>query len=571
LPVDVMPASNGEFVPKPPSHIQRSIMALADQETERVRRKMGMSRRDFVRTAAAYTIGLWAINQVSDTGFGRYAIANNTKSNEACDLEWPGAQMNNLPGEFIFDVQSHHVESDGMWRVTNPGFEAFFAAIWSQAGGVGPQAEADEHWLKGDPSKGINTRDGFTLTRGGREADPMENLSRYHYLKELFLDSSTNMTVLSAVPAAPDLTQPLPIDKAALTVETIRNLAQSERSVMHAFVMPNRGAGGTAASELGGDPVYMAREFEIMEERAVTYKEILRAWKVYTAWGDVPNATGWYFDDPVGEKFLAKVVEISSKYPWVRPNVAVHKGFALPGFDQRAASPRDIGPAAVKNPDVNFIVYHSGYDGGGVGAYPGDTFVNSADRSVHAFIKSLRENGLIAAEFPGGNIPNVYAEIGSTWRSVMGSPSSASHLLGLLVKHVGPKRICWGTDSLWFGSPQAEIVGLRALEMTQEAKDMYGLPYGLEGDVDNPLVQASHPSRTIRNGIFGRNAAAVYGVDADAARNAIACDDVQKIRDGYILNQGTPREMTPMSSNQIIGPRNAQELWKQRADQPWGP
>ena len=42
--------------------------------------------------------------------------------------------------------------------------------------------------------------------------------------------------------------------------------------------------------------------------------------------------------------------------------IATHKGFALPGFDQRAATPRDIGPAARQNRDVKFIVYHSGYD-----------------------------------------------------------------------------------------------------------------------------------------------------------------------------------------------------------------
>ncbi|HET7721982.1 MAG TPA: hypothetical protein VFK43_18570, partial [Acidimicrobiales bacterium] len=51
LPVDVLPCSNGEFVPPPPTARQRAIMALAEAETERWRRRVGMSRRDFVRTA----------------------------------------------------------------------------------------------------------------------------------------------------------------------------------------------------------------------------------------------------------------------------------------------------------------------------------------------------------------------------------------------------------------------------------------------------------------------------------------------------------------------------------------
>src|SRR5216684_2149543 len=58
------------------------------------------------------------------------------------------------------------------------------------AAGILPRAagDADPYW----PSQ--------TLLRGGREVDPIENLSRYHYLKELYLDSATNMCVLSAVP-----------------------------------------------------------------------------------------------------------------------------------------------------------------------------------------------------------------------------------------------------------------------------------------------------------------------------------------------------------------------------------
>ena len=97
-----------------------------------------MSRREFVRTAAAFSIGVWAINQVTGTRWGGYnAYGHNTLTNAACDLENPNAQLNNRPGEFIFDVQSHHVDPNGTWRVTNPAIEAFFAAIWPQAGGIG--------------------------------------------------------------------------------------------------------------------------------------------------------------------------------------------------------------------------------------------------------------------------------------------------------------------------------------------------------------------------------------------------------------------------------------------------
>ncbi|GAC1418253.1 MAG: hypothetical protein NVSMB57_12990 [Actinomycetota bacterium] len=597
LPVDVMPCSNGEFYPKEPTPEQVQIMQLANQETERWRRKMGMSRRNFVRTSMAMTIGFWAINQVHKGKFGYYAPAHNTNTTDACDLEWannpdPYATLSNLTGEFIFDVQSHHVESDGMWRVTNPVFEAFFAAVWGQAG---PVTGGDRG--RGGIRSGGSTTPGkgnfLVKGAGAGEIDPIEKLSRYHYLKELFLDSATTMTVLSAVPAAPDITQPLPIDRAALTVQTVNRLAKSQRTVMDAFLMPNRGSAGTVASQLGKEPVYMQREFEIMEERAVQYGDIIRGWKTYPAWGDIPYASGWFFDDDlVGGNFIRQVRKISDKYPHIPPNIATHKGFALPGFDQRAASPRDIGPAASRHPDVNFIVYHSGYDGEKVGAYPGDAKVNSADRTVDSFIKSLRENNWDATRFAGsngfGNVPNVYAEIGSTWRSVMSDPNQAAHLLGKLIKHVGPKRICWGTDSLWFGSPQSEIVAMRKLQFTDAAKKLYNLPYGIDGDVDDPTKptksapgHANDPSArgarfSIRNGIFGHNAAKVYQVDSDQhlldrKNKAISCDEVQKIRDAYILNQQTPYEQVPMATNTLFGARTARALHKERKEQPWGP
>lgn len=587
LPVDVLPASNGEFLPKPPSREQQLIMAVQSDEVENVRRRFGLSRREFVRTAAAYGIGLWSINQVMGSSWGHYKVNAYEYTNSAYDLDFPGSQLNNPEGEFVFDIQSHHVEPDGLWRVTNPAMEAFFAAIWSQAGGVG--GASDDKWLKTDPNGNP------VLFRGGREADPIEDLSRFHYMKELYLDSSTDMCVLSAVPSDPN-NQPLPIQDAARTVRMVNSMSRSQRCVMHAFVMPNRGSLGTTSSSLKQPPAFQKAEFDQMEQLADEFGDILVGWKTYPAWGDVPYASGWYFDDDLGMQFCEQVLKVSQRYG-VNAVIATHKGFALPAFDQRAASPRDIGPAARQNPGVTFIVYHSGYDGGAEAAYPGDDKVNSADRSVNALVKSLRENRWDASRFVEaghafGNVPNVYAEIGSTWRSVMGNPQEAAHLMGKLITHVGPKRICWGTDSLWFGSPQAELLAFRNFVMGSEARDFYSLPYGLDGDADDPRVNAldggsylsarpgfdgwptdgkAHPERTIRNAVFGRNAARAYNIDPDAKRYELKADDVQRYRDSYIVNEATPTASAPYASNQILGPRTPAEVMMERASGPWRP
>ncbi|HEV3364091.1 MAG TPA: hypothetical protein VG795_08115, partial [Acidimicrobiia bacterium] len=75
------------------------------------------------------------------------------------------------------------------------------------------------------------------------------------------------------------------------------------------------------------------------------------------------------------------------------------------------------------------------------------------------------------------------------------------------------------------------------------------------------------PERSIRNGILGRTAAEVYGLDPDAKRNALNCDEVQKIRDAYILNPGTPKETAPSASNHINGPRTRAEFLKFRKEE----
>jgi uncharacterized protein len=585
LPVDVYPASNGEFLPEAPTAEQHAIMRLANQETEAVRRRFGMSRREFVRTAAAMGIGIWAIDAVTAGRWGSYANATHEKTNRACDLEWPGAQLDNMPGEFIFDVQSHHVDSAGTWRAANPSFHAVFFALWEQAGPLG-----------GTP--GVR-EDGSVRGWGeGTEIDPIENLSRYHYLKELYLDSSTNMCVLSSVPSSPER-QPLPQEQAALTVGLVNHLAKdTPRCVMHAFVMPNRGAYGPAAGAAGRDPVFMRDEFERMEEHLQRYPGMIRGWKVYTPWGDVPNASGWFLDDSVGLRFLERVEKIGDAYGVPR-TIAAHKGFALPGFDQRSASCRDVGPAAKAFPRVNFIIYHSGYDSEAQAPYPGDANVDVTGRGVNTLIKSLRENGLDATSNipPGlahGNTPNVWAEIGATWRTELRNADRAAHLLGKLITYVGPQRVVWGTDSLWFGSPQSEIVALRAFTFSNEAKELYNLPHGLDGDRFDPRRNAldagsylsahpavagwptdgkAHPERSIRNGIFGRNVAPLYDVDPDAARAAISCDDVQKIRDGYILNPLTkdPRQSAPFAANHIVGARTPQGVLRELYGTPWSP
>ena len=49
-----------------------------------------------------------------------------------------------------------------------------------------------------------------------------------------------------------------------------------------------------------------------------------------------------------------------------------------------------------------------------------------------------------------------------------GRHTEAMHYWGKLLKHIGEDRIVWGTDCLWFGSPQPAIEAFRCMEISQE-------------------------------------------------------------------------------------------------------
>ena len=87
----------------------------------------------------------------------------------------------------------------------------------------------------------------------------------------------------------------------------------------------------------------------------------------------------------------------------------------------------------------------------------------------------------------------------------MRDPTQAAHVLGKLLVAVGPDHVLWGTDSLWYGSPQDQIQAFRAFEISTELQERYGYP-------------ALTPA--LKRKILGANAAALYGDHAARPRSA---------------------------------------------------
>jgi len=167
------------------------------------------------------------------------------------------------------------------------------------------------------------------------------------------------------------------------------------------------------------------------------------------------------------------------------PILTVHKGLA---GGARSGSPQDVGPAAVAHPGVSFVIYHSGYE---VSIREGPYKLGTAHLGTNRLIRSLQD-----ARLERGR--NVYAELGSTWFHLMRRPREAAHLLGKLLNAVGEDNVLWGTDSIFYGSPQSQIDAFRAFEIPPEMQEQYGYP------ALTPRIKAK---------ILGYNAARLYGVD----------------------------------------------------------
>jgi len=336
----------------------------------------------------------------------------------------------------------------------------------------------------------------------GRAADCKQGFECYsarQLLKEVYLDSDTDAAVVSALWGA-EGSNPTPTDYAAEARAIIEEAQGRDRCLIHGGVMPN---------EPG--------ELERMEEQARVHK--VAAWKLYPQWG--PDGRGYHMDDPVGIAFLEKARALGITI------VTAHRGLPLPNLAYEYSHPADIARVARRYPDMTFICYHAGFEPGvEEGPYRPDR-----DQGVDRLIRAHQENGFKP------NQGNLYAELGSVWRHYMSKPDQAAHLLGKLLAHFGEDRVCWGTDAIWYGSPQDQIQAFRSFQISEQFQDKFGYPR---------LTDA------MKAKIFGLNAARVYGLDVAAVRQASIEDRLARIKRNYAE--------APNPSFATFGPRTRREF-----------
>jgi uncharacterized protein len=480
LPIPFGPCSNGEYDPLPLSPGLREVIRRSNLACDENARRLGMSRRDFLRTASAAATTLLTLAACSrdarraappsssiassttassapsttsapyGTG-GTYALPPST----AVDITEAEAALGGE--EFVFDVQGHLLEYD----LLNP-------SSGTRSDGLG-----HDFWNR------------FPQQACG-EADARACYSIERFLEAMFLQSDNDMVVVSALPLEPEHS---PASDAVLdlTRRVAEQLCPDPRVLMHAQALPNVGP--------------LEANLDAMEATVGRYP--IAAWKAFT---DYPQRWGrpgaWRFDDAdpalpaVGQAFISKALELG------KPIICVHKGLSGGG---PYADPSDLGPAANANPEATFVAYHSGYE---VGGREGEYRATGRPAGVDRLVRTVLDANL-------GTKSNVYAELGSTWWSLMGHPDQAAHVLGKLLLHLGDDNVLWGTDSIFYGPPQAQLQAFRAFEITPEYQERFGYP-------------ALTPERKAK--ILGLNAARLYGVKPVTTPCGFTRDDLVAVR-----------------------------------------
>src|SRR5437868_1152109 len=106
LPIPSRIASNEEFIPPPQSPEQKEYENRLAEISERAAKRQGLSRRNFLRTGSGMAAALWALNQVFGDCFA--VDAAEIEDQKAFEEKWPKEQ-------FIFDIQTHHVDVAKKW------------------------------------------------------------------------------------------------------------------------------------------------------------------------------------------------------------------------------------------------------------------------------------------------------------------------------------------------------------------------------------------------------------------------------------------------------------------------
>jgi len=327
------------------------------------------------------------------------------------------------------------------------------------------------------------------------------NFQLVQFIKDVYLDSQVTIGLLSNVTASV-------VSDEGTAPRPPRNVAEALRGEL--LTAAQTAAARNFVNEISGSTRMMAHGLLYVGKGNLPYiqEQIDRnqpdSWKGYNISNaakvdDDPNSLmrPWRHDDEeVAYPTFDLIQKAYEKQRATKPgfkNICVHKGLAPGPPDPTRGHPGDMPKAARDWPNLNFITYHA--------CIQPAFFMYDALQEVKAGklregvpdISWTTEYATLVAPFR-----NCYAEIGTTWASsIVTFPTLAAHIMGQLMKFLGPDRIVFGSDSVWYGSPQWQIDALWRFQIPEDLRKKYGYP---------ELTQDA------KRKILGLNSAGLYGI-----------------------------------------------------------
>jgi hypothetical protein len=464
--------SNEEFVPPRQSQKQKQVEQLIGQLGTEKARRLGVPRREFMASGMGMATAFWAMNQV----YGNHWMVDEDETHElgAYEEKWPKGEY------FVFDVQTHFTNGIAI---------------------------------------GFRNHE-FVKNMGFKLDDSPESYSFPNFVKEMYFDSETSMLVISGVPG-----RERHVDKDGNPLEGPRRgggilpswlMSERKRDI-------NEMAGGQRALCQGNcAPNHYWNRDDNKPDTAALHDQMeievndygIDSWKWYCHTDPGRSGSGFKLDDErLTYPFYEKSRELGLKV------FSIHKGFS---YQSRTlghlANPADVEKAALDNPDLTFVIYHSAMQHSPTDeAFGADFNPETGEFGWHDVLIDIKRRN--------PQIDNVYPEIGTTFGTLaIYNPLMCQHLIGRNVKYYGADHVIWGTDCLWWGSPQWVIEAFKRFQIQDELCDKFG------------YAKLTHEDKAK---IFGLNAAKIYDIDAAERRRLISADALSKLETEYHQTGGT--------------------------------
>src|SRR5687767_8119511 len=325
------------------------------------------------------------------------------------------------------------------------------------------------------------------------------------FIKDVFLDSQVTIGLLSNVTASMVQVggEPARAPRNAEEAQRGEILTAAQTAAARNFV--NEISGSTRMLCHGllyvgkGNLAFIQQQIDQNEPDSWKGYNISNAAKV----DNDPNSLmrQWRRDDeevayPTWELIQKNYERLKARRPGFN-NICVHKGLAPGPPDPLRGHPGDLPKAARDWPKLNFISYHSCIQ-------PAFFMADALEEVKAEKLRGGVPNISWTTEYAQlvQDIPNCHAEIGTTWASsVVSFPTIAAHIMGQLMKFMGEDRIVFGSDAVWYGSPQWQIEALWRFQIPEDMRRRYGYP---------ELTQSA------KRKILGLNSARLYKIPGAA-------------------------------------------------------